>query len=49
MITGVANADTLRGEVKKGQERLDVGGWHNFHFNRSFWQAMNMDKLDTIK
>lgn len=48
-ITGVSSADTLREKVKQGHDRLDVGQWHNFHFERSFWHAMNMDDLDTIK
>lgn len=48
-ITGIDSADVLREAVKKGHERLEVSKWHNFHFERSFWKAMNMDKLDTIK
>ena len=48
-ITGVDSADTLREKVKEGHERLDVGKWHDFHFERNFWRAMNMDNLDTIK
>jgi SEFIR domain len=48
-ITGIDSADVLREAVKKGHERLEASKWHNFHFERSFWNAMNMDKLDTIK
>jgi hypothetical protein len=48
-ITGIENADKLREEVKKGQERLQVRTWNNFHFERSFSHAMNMERLDTIK
>lgn len=48
-ITGIDDADKLREEVKKGHERLETNRWNNFHFNRSFWESMNMDHLDTIK
>jgi hypothetical protein len=48
-VTGVDDADLLREQSKAGMVRLDVGKWHNFHFNRNFWDAMNMDKLDTLK
>lgn len=49
LITGINDADKLREEVKKGHERLETNRWNNFHFNRSFWESMNMDQLDTIK
>lgn len=48
-ITGVADANALREAVKKGHERLKVEEWHNFWPRLSFWQYMNMDKLDTLK
>ena len=48
-ITGIDSADTLREKVKEGHDRLEVGKWHDFHFERNFWGAMNMDNLDTIK
>lgn len=50
IITGIPNADELREAVKAGHERLQVNRWHNFWLiDRSFWSAMNMDALDTIK
>ncbi|MBM3132369.1 MAG: hypothetical protein FJZ95_04965 [Chloroflexi bacterium] len=48
-ITGIEDANALREAVVKGHERLDVGRWHDFHFERNFSRAMNLDKLDTIK
>ncbi len=45
----IADADELREKVKEGHEKLNVKSWHNFHFNRNFWDPMNMDKLDTLK
>ncbi len=48
-VTGVSDADNLREKVKEGIERLEVGKWHNFQFNRNFSSAMNLDKLDTLK
>jgi len=49
VITGITDANALRDAVLKGHERLDVGRWHNFHFERNFARAMNLDNLDTIK
>ncbi len=48
-ITGIASADELRQKVKEGHERLRTVGWHNFHFERNFWSAMNMDEIDKLK
>jgi hypothetical protein len=48
-ITGIEDADLLRQKVKEGHERLNVSTWHDFMFERDFWQAMNMDKLDTVR
>lgn len=48
-VTGIDDADLLREQTKAGMERLDVGKWYNFHFNRNFWDAMNMDKLNILK
>lgn len=48
-VTGIGSADELRKAVKAGQERLGVNQWHNFWMNdRSFWDSMNMDALDTL-
>ena len=49
IITGIESADKLREKVKEGHTRLNVNQWHNSHFERNFWSAMNMDKLDTLK
>ena len=49
IITGIDNADELRGRVKEGHERLGVSSWHDFHYQTSFWSSMNMDKLDKLK
>lgn len=46
-ITGIDDATALRESVKKGHERLRADQWHNFGF--SFWEYLNMDKLDTLK
>ena len=50
-ITGISTADELRQVVKAGHQRLNVSQWHNFFWsrNRSFWESMNMDALDTLK
>ncbi|HPA20888.1 MAG TPA: TIR domain-containing protein [Verrucomicrobiae bacterium] len=48
-ITGIDSADELRSAVKAGHERLQVGNWHNFWHDRNFWEAMNMDNLDTVQ
>ena len=48
-ITGIDDANALRESVKKGQERLRVNQWHSFGFRVSFWDYLNMDKLDTLK
>lgn len=49
-ITGIDSAEKLREAVKAGHERLGVNQWHNFWMNdRSFWDSMNMDALDTLK
>lgn len=50
-ITGIDSADRLRELVKEGQERLQIGRWHDFHFGfgTDFWGLMNMDKLDTLQ
>lgn len=49
IITGISNADELRINVKAGHKRLNVDNWHNFHFQKNFWESMNMEKLDSIK
>jgi len=49
-ITGIPDANVLRDAVKAGHERLAVNRWHDFHLvYSSFWDRMNMDKLDSIK
>lgn len=48
-VTGIDDADKLKEEVKKGHERLETNKWNNFQFNRSSWESMNMEHLDTIK
>ena len=51
IITGIDNADKLRQVVKDGCERLQVNKWHDLLFwsHVNFLNAMNLDKLDTIK
>ena len=49
-ITGIVSVDQLRESVKAGHERLEVNQWRDFRMNdRSFWDSMNMDALDTLK
>lgn len=49
-ITGIDNADILREAVKQGHERFLVNQCTDFfRSNVSFLNAMNMDKLDTLK
>jgi len=48
-ITGISDADELREKVKEGHERLGTERWYNFHYERNFWIAMNMDSLDSLK
>lgn len=47
-ITGVDSVGELREKVKVGYERLGVASWHNFMFDRTFAEEMNLAKLDTI-
>jgi hypothetical protein len=48
-ITGIGSGEELRAAVKAGHERHGVNQWHNFWLSsRSFWDSMNMDKLDTL-
>ena len=48
-ITGIATGDELRAVVKSGHEKLRVDRWSNFWISdRSFWDSMNMDALDTL-
>lgn len=49
IVTGIDNAEVLRETVAKGQVRLDTDRWHNFHFSRNFSNALNLERLDTIK
>jgi hypothetical protein len=49
-ITGISIADQLRASVKAGHERLAVATWGMFWMSRdrTFWESMNMDELDTL-
>ncbi|HVU08477.1 MAG TPA: SEFIR domain-containing protein [Verrucomicrobiae bacterium] len=51
IITGIQTAEDLRKKTKEGLERMRVDQWTQFsmYANTSFWNALNMDKLDTIK
>lgn len=49
IITGIINADELRKAIKVGIEKYGIRQWHNFSFTTSFWESMNMDKLDSLK
>jgi hypothetical protein len=49
-ITGISDADALREAAKAGYERLGVNQWPGFAMlNRSLWNCMNIDKLDSLK
>ncbi len=49
-ITGIDDANALREAVKEGRERLKAGTSDvRFRLGGSFWDYMNMEKLDTIK
>lgn len=48
-IAGINDANQLREAVEAGFDRLHVNQWVNFHFIDSFWELMNMDKLDSLK
>ena len=49
-ITGVEDANELRAKAQEGFKRIGVENWSDFRFyaDVSFWEAMNMDKLDTL-
>ena len=49
-ITGIQTGDALRQAVEAGMQRMGVNQWFNFvvHSHVSLWDAMNMDRLDTI-
>lgn len=48
-ITGIGSGDELRAAVKSGHAKLGVDRWHTFWpSDRSFWESMNMDALDTL-
>ena len=48
MITGINEAHILRESVNSGQKRLTINQVFGFHIT-SFWELMNMDKLDILK
>ena len=49
-ITAIHSGDQLRASVKAGHKRLEIGNWHMFWMSsdRTFWESMNMDNLDTL-
>lgn len=48
-VTGIARGEELRAEVRAGHERLEIDSWKKFWLtDRSFWNSMNMDHLDTL-
>jgi hypothetical protein len=49
-ITGIPRADQLRMAIKAGHERLEVSTWSMFWMSRdrTFWESMNMNELDTL-
>jgi hypothetical protein len=51
IITGIESAEELRTKVKAGIERMRLNQWpdYSMHANTSFSDALNLDKLDTIK
>jgi len=50
IVLGVRSADECRDKIKNALERLKSARWSDFssHADVSFWDAANMDKLDTI-
>ncbi len=48
IITGIADADTLRTAVENGHKRLGVDRWSAFRWERNFATAMNLKKLDSL-
>jgi hypothetical protein len=51
IITGIETAEELRTKVKQGLERMRVDQWTDFSFHAdiSFGNAMNIEKLDSVK
>jgi hypothetical protein len=51
IITGIGTAEELKAKAKEGFDRMKIDKWSDFsfHMNVSFWNALNMDKLDTIQ
>jgi hypothetical protein len=49
-VTGIDDATALRESVTAGYQRLGARSWQGFAMlNRSLWECMNMDKLDSLK
>jgi hypothetical protein len=50
LITGIENADELRKKALEGYDRIGVKEWSTFgmYVHGSIWNALNLDKLDTI-
>jgi hypothetical protein len=48
-VTGEASADNLRTTVRNSFGRLEVTRWKGTAWDAGFWNAMNMDKLDTLR
>lgn len=46
IVTGIGDAEVLRTKVKEGYGRLS--DTFRYRFDRNPWNAMNMDKLDSI-
>lgn len=49
IITGIESADKLRELVKEGHARANVNAWTHFYSDRTFWNAMNMNNLDSLQ
>lgn len=48
-IIGTSDLDAIRLSVKKGSEEIKSMSHNSFYLNLTFWDAINMDKLNTIK
>ncbi len=48
-ITGINNVNTLRQAVRQRCDNFNANHWNRFNYSQSFWDSMNMDKLDSLK
>lgn len=48
LITGIDSAEALRAAVIEGQKRLNLYRLHTW-MDRSFWEALNLDAMDTLQ